>query len=75
MPGLRVRRADWCLRSRTQAEVQRLRREAATAERAPQALAAARSGAQALLTRPPDSLRRAAPAGVDASALLPAWER
>ena len=62
-------------RSRTEAEVQRLHREAATAERAQQALAAARRDAEALLTTPPSNLRRAAPAGVDTNALLLTWER
>ena len=62
-------------RSRTEAEVQRLRTEAEAAQRAGQALAAARRTAQALLSAPPNNLRRAAPAGVDVNALLRAWER
>ena len=62
-------------RSRTEAEVQRLGTEAEAAQRAGQALADARHAAQALLSAPPNNLRRAAPPGVDVDALLRAWER
>jgi len=51
------------------------RTEAEAAQRAGQALAVARRAAQALLSAPPNNLRRAAPAGVDVNALLRAWER
>ena len=62
-------------RSRTEAEVQRLRTDAEAAQRAGQALADARRAALALLSAPPSNLRRAAPPGVDVDALLRAWER
>lgn len=62
-------------RSRTEAEVRRLRTEAQAAQRAGQALADALRAAQALLSAPPSILRRAAPPGVDVHALLRAWER
>ena len=62
-------------RSRTEAEVQRLGTEAEAAQRAGQALADARRAARALLSAPPNNLRRAAPPGVDVDALLRAWER
>ena len=62
-------------RSRTEAEVQRLRTEAEAALRAGEALADARHAAQGLLSAPPNNLRRAAPPGVDVDALLRAWER
>ena len=62
-------------RSRTEAEVQRLGTEAEAAQRAGQALADARHAARALLSAPPNNLRRAAPPGVDVDALLRAWER
>ena len=62
-------------RSRTEAEVQRLRTEAEAAQRAGHALADARRAALALLSAPPNNLRRAAPPAVDVDALLRAWER
>ena len=66
---------DSAWRSRTEAEVQRLRTEAEAAQRAGQALATARRVAQALLSAPPNNLRRAVLRGVDVDALLRAWER
>jgi len=62
-------------RSRTEAEVQRLRTEAEAAERAGQALAGVRRAALALLAAPPSNLRGAAPPGVDMDPLLRAWDR
>ena len=62
-------------RSRTEAEVQRLRAEAEAAHRAGQALADARRDAQTLLSAPPNILRQETPPGVDVHALLRAWER
>ncbi len=57
-------------RSRTEAEVRRLRAEAEAAHRAGQALADARRDAQTLLSAPPNTLRQATPPGVDVHALL-----
>ena len=66
--------ADW--RSRVEAEVQRLRTEAATANQAHTMLARARQAAQALLAEPPEILGRASEtAGLDATALQAAWGR
>ena len=62
-------------RSRTEAEVQRLRAEAQAAHRAGQALAGARRAAQTLLSAPPNILRQATPPEVDLHAMLRAWER
>ena len=64
---------EW--RSRTEAEVQRLRTEAAEADQAQRALGDARRHAQTLLTGPPGTLGRAGAGGVDATALRVAWER
>ncbi len=62
-------------RSRTEAEVRRLRTEAAAADEAQRALTGARRNAQALLTGPPRILGRDDTAGVDTTGLLGAWER
>ena len=62
-------------RTRTEAEVRRLRTEAATADRVHQALTDARRDARSLLTASPANLGRADAAGVDATALVGAWER
>ena len=65
---------EW--RSRAEAEVQRLRTEAATADQAHRVLARARRAAQALLAEPPEILGRASDtAGLDATALQKAWGR
>ena len=64
--------AEW--RSRTEAEVQRLRTEAGTAHQAQKMHVKARRVAQALLVEPPEILGRAADtAGLDAIALQEAW--
>ena len=66
--------AEW--RSRTEAEVQRLRAEAATADQAQEKLAKARGNAQALLAEPPETLGRASvTTGLDATGLQKAWGR
>ena len=62
-------------RSRTEAELQRLHADAEAAQRARQTLADARRAALALLSAPPNMLRRGAPAAVDVQSLLRAWER
>ncbi len=65
---------EW--RSRTEAEVQRLRTEAGTADQAQKMLAKARREAQALLVEPLEILGRASDtASVDATALQEAWGR
>ena len=62
-------------RSRTEAELQRLYADAEAAQRVRQTLADARRAALALLSAPPNMLRRGAPAAVDVQSLLRAWER
>ena len=62
-------------RARTEAEVIRLREEAATAARARRTLEHARRGARGLLTAPPEILSRAGTVDVDAATLRAAWDR
>ncbi len=62
---------EW--RSRTEAEVARLRTEAGTADQAQKTLGRARRAAQALVAAPPEILGRSDTAGLDATALQEAW--